>query len=196
MRSLRRPWIISTHCTPPEWNFPQQITGKINNNSSSNNIWLFHGWRKTTNGAPWKLSSDVGINVRNTRVRKRNEIVSKGETETRKINRSHTGYSIKEICEKILSYEANKSVDNGTARKFWAFKNSKIYPESNILSAPNDDTVEKNEQTDLQLLIREFMRKRYLGRIEFTSWKKFPRIWFYMYRWRFLVINRENSIAF
>lgn len=81
---------------------------KTNNNSSSTTYDHSTDEEKTTNGAPRKypLTQNPTFVTRVLETNEDNWV----ELKKRKINRSYTGYSIKEICEKFLLKQIRRSI--------------------------------------------------------------------------------------
>ena len=92
----------------------------------------------------------------------------------RKINRSYTGYSIKEICEKFLSYEANKSVDNVQRENSELLKTLQIYQNHNIYLL-HDDTWRKNGQSGFAVTDQGIYAKALFKNTKFIPWKEFQK---------------------
>lgn len=181
------------HCTLSRIKLSTADNWKINNNSSSTTYDYSTDGEKTTNGAPRKYPlTQNPTSV--TRVLETNED-NWAELKKRKINRSYTGYSIKEICEKFLSYEANKSVDNVQRENSELLKTLQIYQNHNIYLL-HDDTQRKNGQSGFAVTDQGIYAKALFRRIEFTSWKKFQESDFICIGGDSELSIGQNSIAF
>lgn len=145
---------------------------KINNNSSSTTYDYSTDGEKTTNGAPRKypLTQNPASVVRVLKTYEDNW----AELKKRKIHRVYTGSSIKEICKKFLSYEANQNVNNVQVDNSDLIKNLQIYQNHNIYIL-YDDTWRKNGQSGFAVTDQGIYAKALFKNTKFIPWKEFQK---------------------
>lgn len=150
------------HSTANNW--------KINNDSASTTYDYFTGKKKTTTGTPRKypLTQNQNSVVRVLSTYENNW----AELKKRKVRRVYTGFGIKEICKKFLSYEANQKVNNVQIDHSELMKNLQIYQNHNIYIL-HDDTWRKNGQSGFAVTDQGIYTKVLFKNAKFIPWKEF-----------------------
>ena len=145
---------------------------KINDNSASTTYNYFTDKKKSTTGVPRKypLTQNQNSVVRVLSTYEDNW----AELKKRKVRRVYTGFGIKEICKKFLSYEANQSVNNVGSGSSQLLENLQIYQNHNIYLL-HDDTWRKNGQSGFAVTDQGIYTKALFKKAKFIPWKEFQK---------------------
>ena len=100
------------------------------------------------------------------------QVQNQSELDRRLKQRTYEGNSIREICNKFLSYEANQIVDNARSNNLDLINNLQIYQNHNIYLI-HDDTWRKNGQSGFALTEQGIYTKDLFKSAKFISWKEF-----------------------
>lgn len=102
------------------------------------------------------------------------QVQNQSELDRRLRQRTYEGNSIREICNKFLSYEANQIVDNARSNNLDLINNLQIYQNHNIYLI-HDDTWRKNGQSGFALTEQGIYTKALFKGAKFLSWKEFQK---------------------